>query len=125
MIQTFRLAAEYFYVTKSGFKGKVLFASQGRNNEHMLSMVEVKLDKVEYAAEIWKAFAEKRKKEKLTGCLEKVFITNSINVGTRVRMQILKAIAKRITNALVVSFISRPAIHIKLTSDKSTLSWVA
>ncbi len=38
----------------------------------MVPMDEVKLDKVEeYAAEIWKAFAEKRKKEKLTGCLEK------------------------------------------------------
>jgi hypothetical protein len=30
------------------------------------------------------AFAERRKKEKLTGILEKIFISNSINVGTRV-----------------------------------------
>jgi hypothetical protein len=50
----------------------------------MLPMVEVKMDKVEYAVEIRKAFAVRRKKEKLTGCLEKIFISNSINVGTRV-----------------------------------------
>jgi hypothetical protein len=81
-----QLAADIYDVIKSVFKGKVLFAIQGRNNEHMLPMVDV-MDKVEYAAKIWKAFAEKRKKEKLTGCLEKVFITNSINVGTRVRIQ--------------------------------------
>ncbi len=64
-----RLVAEIYEVIKSGFKGRVQFTSQGRNNE---PMVEVKLDKVEeYAAEIRKAIADKRKKEKLTGCLEK------------------------------------------------------
>jgi hypothetical protein len=87
MIRIMQLAAEIFDVSKFGFKGKVQFASQGRNNEHMVPMVEVKLDKVEYAAEIWKAFAEKRKKEKLTGCLKKVVITNSMNVGTRVSVK--------------------------------------
>jgi len=117
------LAYEVFEAIKPGFKGKILYASQGRNNDHMLPMVEVKIDKVEYATEIRKAFAEKRKKEKMTGCLEKIFIANSINVGTRVRIEILKAIAKKITNeqdqAYVVSFISRPVMHIKLKSDKN------
>jgi hypothetical protein len=117
------LAYEVFEAIKPGFKGKILYASQGRNNDHMLPMVEVKIDKAEYATEIRKAFAEKRKKEKMTGCLEKIFIANSINVGTRVRIEILKAIAKKITNeqdqAYVVSFISRPVMHIKLKSDKN------
>ena len=115
------LAGEVFEAIKPGFKGKILYASQGRNNDHMLPMVEVKLDKVEFAAEIRKAFAERRKKEKLTGLLEKIFISNSINVGTRVRIEILKAIAKKMTNehefAYVVSFISRPVIHFKLKND--------
>jgi hypothetical protein len=117
------LAYEVFEAIKPGFKGKILYASQGKNNEHMLPMVEVKLDKVEHAVEIRKAFAEKRKKDKMTGCLEKIFMANSINVGTRVRIEILKAIAKKITNdneqAYVVSFISRPVMHIKLKSDKN------
>ena len=115
------LAKEVFESIKPGFKGQILYASQGRNNDHMLPMVEVKMDKVEYAVEIRKAFAVRRKKEKLTGCLEKIFISNSINVGTRVRIEILKAIAKKMTNehefAYVVSFISRPVIHFKLKND--------
>ena len=115
------LTKEIFETIKPGFKGKILYASQGRSNDHMLPMVEVKLDKVEFAVEIRKAFAERRKKEKLSGILEKIFISNSINIGTRVRVEILKAIAKKITNehefAYVVSFISRPVIHFKLKND--------
>jgi len=115
------LAKEVFEAIKPGFLGKILYASQGRNNDQMMPMIEVKIDKVEYAVEIRKAFAVKRKAEKLTGCLEKIFISNSINVGTRVRIEILKAIAKKITNehefAYVVSFISRPVIHFKLKND--------
>jgi hypothetical protein len=93
------LAAEVFEAIKPGFQGKILYASQGRNNDHVLPMVEVKLEKVELAVAIRKAFAEKRKGAKMTGCLERIFISNSINIGTRVRIEILKAIAKRITDA--------------------------
>jgi hypothetical protein len=118
------LAAEVFEAIKPGFEGKILYASQGRNNDHMLPMAEVKLDKVEHAVAIRKAFAEKRKGAKMTGCLERIFISNSINVGTRVRIEILKAIAKRITNdkdlAYVASFISRPVLHIRDKSSKNS-----
>ncbi len=117
------LATEVFEVVKPGFQGEILYASQGRNNNHMFPMVEVKMNKVELAVEIRKAFAVKRKLEKLTGCLEKIFISNSINVGTHVQIEILKTIAKKITNehefAYVVSFISRPVIHFKLKNDTS------
>jgi hypothetical protein len=116
------IVAEVFQAIKPGFAGKILYASQGRNNE-TLPMLEVKLDKTEHAVSIRKAFAEKRKKEKLTGCLERIFVSNSINVGTRVRIEILKAIAKRISNAqdlaYVASFISRPVMHMRLRSDKN------
>jgi hypothetical protein len=115
------LAAEVFQAIKPGFKGKILYASQGRNTE-TLPMVEVKLDSVEYAVEIRKAFADKRKKEKLSGCLERIFLSNSINVGTRVRIEILKAISKKISNAnelaYVASFISRPVMHIKQRNER-------
>ena len=115
------LAAEIFQAIKPGFEGKILYASQGRN-EQSLPMVEVKLDKIEHAVSIRKAFADKRKKGEMSGCIEKVFLSNSINVGTRVRIEILKAIAKRISNdkdfAFVASFISRPVLHIKPRSDR-------
>ena len=117
------LVAEVFQTIKPGFKGKILYASQGRNND-TLPMVEVKLDSTEFAVEIRKAFAEKRKKDgKLSGCLERIFLSNSINIGTRVRIEILKAIAKRISNekdlAYVASFISRPVVHIKPRNSRN------
>jgi hypothetical protein len=116
-----QLVAEVFEAIKPGYKGKIIYASQGRDLS--FPMVEVKIDKVELAVEIRKAFAERRKKERLTGILEKIFISNSINIGTRVRIEILKAIAKKISTdqdqAYVVSFISRPIMHIKQKSDRS------
>jgi hypothetical protein len=117
------LVAKVFQTIKPGFKGRILYASQGRNND-TLPMLEVKLDSTEFAVEIRKAFAEKRKKDrKLSGCLERVFLSNSINIGTRVRIEILKAIAKRISNtqdlAYVASFISRPVIHIKPRTSRN------
>jgi hypothetical protein len=116
------LVAEIFEAIKPGFSGKILYASQGRNSD-TLPVLEVKLDKIEHAVSIRKAFADKRKSTKLTGCLERVFISNSINVGTRVRIEILKAIAKRISNAqdlaYVASFISRPVMHVRERTDKN------
>jgi hypothetical protein len=116
------LVAEVFEAIKPGFAGKILYASQGRNNE-TLPMLEVKLDKVEHAVSIRKAFAERRKGERLTGCLERIFVSNSINVGTRVRIEILKAISKRVSKAqdlaYVASFISRPVMHVKPRNDRS------
>jgi hypothetical protein len=117
------LVADVFQTIKPGFKGKILYASQGRNND-TLPMVEVKLDSTEFAVEIRKAFAEKRKIDgKLSGCLERIFLSNSINIGTRVQIEILKTIAKRISNtqdlAYVASFISRPVIHIKPRNSRN------
>ena len=116
------LVAEIFEAIKPGFAGKILYASQGRNSD-TLPVLEVKLDRIEHAVSIRKAFAEKRKSAKLTGCLERIFISNSINVGTRVRIEILKAIAKRISNAqdlaYVASFISRPVLHMRTRTDKN------
>jgi hypothetical protein len=114
-----QLVAEVFVAIQPGFIGKILYASQGRDLS--FPMVKVKMDKVEYAVEIRKVFAVKPKKEKLSGILEKIFISNSINVGTRVRIEILKAIAKKISSdqeqAYVVRFISRPIMHIKLKNN--------
>jgi hypothetical protein len=106
------LAMEIFLEIKPDFKGRILFASQGRSADHDLPSVEVKIDKVEHAIAIRKAFAAQRKNGLLKGNLEKIFIANSVNPPTRVRIEILKAIAKKISNdnelAYVVGFIPRP-----------------
>jgi hypothetical protein len=111
------LAMEIFLEIKPDFKGRILFASQGRSADHDLPSVEVKIDKVEHAIAIRKAFAAQRKNGLLKGNLEKIFIANSVNPPTRVRIEILKAIAKKISNdnelAYVVGFIPRPVMHIR------------
>jgi hypothetical protein len=59
----------------------------------------------------------KRKSKVLPPDLESLFITNCVSLATRVRIDILKAIAKKVTNdkdlAYVSGFISRPMMHIK------------
>jgi hypothetical protein len=55
------LAMEIFLEIKPDFKGRILFASQGRSADHDLPSVEVKIDKVEHAIAIRKAFAAHRK----------------------------------------------------------------
>jgi hypothetical protein len=96
------------------FKGKVLFVNQGRNNGREILMVEIRLDSVEAAAGIRKAYAETRKAGKEFGQL---FIGNCIGLSTRVRVDIMKAFVAKITNSDQVSYVSaftsRPILHVK------------
>jgi hypothetical protein len=99
------------------FKGKIFYLSQGKQMDVLLPMIEVKLDKAEHALAIRKAFAQKRKNKSLSSDLESLFVTNCVNLATRVRIDVLKSIARRITNdkdnAYVLGFISRPMMHVK------------
>jgi hypothetical protein len=111
------IAMTIFEFLKPGFPCKIVFANPGRNNDHVLPMVEVKMDTVEQACQLRKAYAEMRKSGDLKGDYEKLFIPNCVNLATRVRVDILKALAQKMTNdkdiAYVVGFISRPMFHVK------------
>jgi hypothetical protein len=117
------LVMEIFIAIKPDFKGKILFASQGRSPDISLPSAEVKIDKVEHAIAIRKAFAIQKKNGGLKGSLEKVFIANSVNPATRVRIEIMKAIAKKIScddeQAYVVGFIPRPVMHIRKKGEQA------
>jgi len=99
------------------FPGKIFYLNQGQQMDVFLPMVEVKLDSMINALAIRKAFAEKRKNRKLPQEMESLFVTNCVNLATRVRIDVLRAIAKKVTNdkdiAYVSGFISRPMMHIK------------
>jgi hypothetical protein len=99
------------------FKGKIFYLNQGKQMDVFLPMIEVKLDKAEHALAVRKAFAQKRKNKSLSSDLESLFVTNCVNLATRVRIDVLKSIARRITNdkdiAYVSGFISRPMMHVK------------
>jgi len=111
------IAMSIFEFLKPGFPCKIVFANPGRNNDHLLPMVEVKMESVDQAVQLRKAYADKRKSGELKGDYERLFIANCVNLATRVRVDILKALAQKMTNdkevAYVVGFISRPMFHIK------------
>jgi hypothetical protein len=116
------IAMETFKYLIPDFAGKISFVSQGKGQGLMLPMLEVRLEKEESAVAIRKSFAEKNKQRKLSGDYVKLFVTNSVNLATRVRIDILKVIAKKVTNdevqAYVVGFISRPIMHLRKKTDR-------
>jgi hypothetical protein len=79
-------------------------------------MVEVRLNSVEVAVEVRKAFAEKRK-EGDGKTLRRLYMSNSVTLSTRVRVDIMKAISKKVTNskdsAYVAAYSSRPILHVR------------
>jgi hypothetical protein len=80
----------------------------------MIPLAEVKIDTVDNANLIRKAFAEKKK----SGAdLSRLFIANSVNLATRVRVDILKALARKVSDlnmvAYAVPFVSRPVMQIR------------
>jgi hypothetical protein len=111
------LSMEIFKELIPNFPGKIFYLNQGQQMDVFLPMVEVKLDSMVNALAIRKAFADKRKNRKLPQAMESLFVTNCVNLATRVRIDVLRAIAKKVTNdkdiAYVSGFISRPMMHIK------------
>jgi hypothetical protein len=54
-----KIAAEIFLILVPDFQGKIIYLSQGKNQGEPIPMVEVRLDKPEFAIAIRKAYAEK------------------------------------------------------------------
>jgi hypothetical protein len=90
-----------------------------RNKGYHIPLVEVKLDSTANAALIRRAFADKKKEAGVD--LGRIFIANCVNLATRVRVDILKSIARKVSNkdvsAHVVPFISRPVMHVRPTEN--------
>ena len=116
------IATDIFKFLIPDFNGNISFVSQGKGQGRALPMLEVRLELVESAAAIRKSYSEKNKLKQLVGDHERLFISNSVSLATRVRIDILKAIAKKISNdeeqAYVVGFISRPIMHLRKKSDR-------
>jgi hypothetical protein len=98
------------------FTGSIGFLNQGKNNGRDIPMVEVKLNSVDAATGLRKAFAEKRK-EGDGKAFGRLYVANSVSLSTRVRIDIMKALAKKISNsnvkAHVAAYSSRPILHVR------------
>jgi hypothetical protein len=117
------LAVKIFDQLIPGFDGKIVYLSPGKQQGQPIPMVEIKMDKPEQAIALRKAYAEKKKNKSLSSQLETLFVSNSVSLATRIRIDILKAIARRITNkdelAYVAGFTSRPMLHIRRAGPPS------
>ena len=100
-----------------GSATKIVFINLGGNRDRAIPLCEVKFADRETAIQIRKEFAAKKKGGQDYGRLG---IFNSVTLATRVRIEILWAMAKKIQNeketATVLGYSSRPTLQVK---DKS------
>jgi hypothetical protein len=99
---------------EQGAAEKIIWINQGRKNAREIPMAEVRLESKELAHRIRRKFAERKRAGEDMG---RLFVANSVTLGTRVRIDILKAIAKKHANDKqdfhVVAYSSRPILQIK------------
>jgi len=116
-----KIVIETIKLVKPDYDGNLGFINQGKSNGKEIPMVEVRLNSVEVASGIRKAYAEKRK-EGDGNTLGKLYMSNAVTLSTRVRIDILKAIGKKVTNAkdsaYVAAYSSRPILHVRTKSGR-------
>jgi hypothetical protein len=96
----------------------IIFTLLGSRNAMTIPLVEVKMDSKELATKIRKEFSTKGKGGFNFG---RVFVANSVTLATRVRVDILKAMAKHYTSDSeifpVSAFVSKPVHHVRSKAD--------
>ena len=99
---------------EEGSEEHILNVIQGWKGPHNIPLVEVRMDDAGLASRLRKLFAVKKRGGHEFG---KIYVANSVTLGTRVRVEILKAMAKCLASdkeAMFVSaFASRPLLHVK------------
>lgn len=111
------IAEDFCKKVKPDFDGKIMFAAMiGRPDKGKIR-IEFRLDSTEKAREIRKIFAVNRAAKKLEPEIAELHVTTVVTLATRVRMDIMKAIASKIETdtevAYVPNFLPRPIMHIK------------
>ena len=100
----------------------VQFVAPGRNFGLEIPMCEVKMRDKEIAQKVRRKFGKLRKEGKLTG---RHFISNSVTLATRVRLEILSDVAKKCSNntedMFCMGFTSRPVLQVKRKDGVASL----
>ena len=103
---------------EEGSADHITSVSQGWRGSHNIPLAEVKMDTAERAGEIRKKFATKKRAGKDFG---RVYLANCVTLGTRVRVDILKAMSKCLSTEretmFVSAFSSRPLLHVRPKDD--------
>ena len=97
-----------------GSANKIQFCSPNRSVTATVPVCEVKFREREDALKLRKEFGKLRKEKRYDG---DAFIANCVTLGTRVRLEILKAIARKCSGVgvdmYVHGFTSRPVLQVK------------
>ena len=108
------MVAEVVNSIVPGSAARIVFVNLGGNRDRAIPLCEVKFADRETAIKIRKDFAAKKKGGHDYGRLG---IFNSVTLATRVRIEILWAMAKKIQNeketATVLGYSSRPTLQVK------------
>lgn len=111
------LAMDFCKKLDPTFDGEVQFASASGRPEKGNLMLEFKLDSFDKAREIRKIFAQKRVANTLPDSFGKLQVMSVITQATKVRLEIMKAIARQIESdtetGYVPTYLPRPILHVK------------
>ena len=106
---------------------KIQFCSANRSKATDFPVCEVKFKETDWAGKVRREFGKQRKEGRAEG---RIFVANCVTQATRVRLEILRAIAKKNWSAnedmLVMGFTSRPILQIRRKdgSGQRTLTFV-
>ena len=94
---------------------KIQFVNSGRSFRGEVPVCEVKMKEKVWADKIRKEFGKFRREGKVVG--GGVFVANSVTLATRVRLEVLRAIATKCSNGdedmYVMGFTSRPVLQVR------------
>jgi hypothetical protein len=112
-----QLATDFCKKLNPQFDGEVQFTSASGRPDKGNLMLEFKLDSVEKAREIGKMFAQMRVAGSLPESFGKLQVMTVITQATKVRLEIMKAIARLVDSetkvGYVPTYLPRPILHVK------------
>lgn len=111
---------------EGGASSEIYFITQGRSNDRDVPLAEVRMKTKEMATNLRKKFANLKKTGKDFG---RINISNCVTLATRVRIDIMKAMAKKFKSEredlFVFGYTSRPVLHVKPRDTNQRPMWLA
>ena len=120
------IVAELLDKIENGVSSQIVFVTQGRSRDREVPLAEVRMKDKGTAIRLRKRFAQQKKAGQDFG---RVQIMNCVTLATRVRIDILKAMAKKFTtereDLFVYGYASRPVLHIKPKDGNKRPMWLS
>ncbi len=119
------IVSEVLDKIESGVSSQIVFVTQGRSKDREVPLAEVRMKDKETAIRLRKKFATQKKAGQDFGRTQ---ITNSVTLATRVRIDILKAMAKKFStdqeDLYVYGYTSRPVLHVRPKKGNKRPMWL-